>query len=81
LPARAVHKTAVNQNDVLHSCISFSCSIVWRVFANWRSLRLYSRGVSAAGNAKGVQKISSEPGLRGELLAPGAEGTLLAEGF
>jgi hypothetical protein len=71
----------MNQNDVLHTRISFSRSIVWRVFANWRSLKLYSWGVSAAGNAKGVQEISSEPGLRGELLAPGAEGTLPAEGF
>ncbi len=44
LPARAVHKTAMNQNDVLHSRISFSCSIVWHVFANCRSLKLYSWG-------------------------------------
>src|SRR5471030_776273 len=42
LPARTVHKTAMNQNDVLHSRISFSCSIIWRVFANCRSRGLYS---------------------------------------
>jgi hypothetical protein len=41
----------------------------------------YIPGAPAAGNAKGVQEISREPGFRGELLAPGTEGTLLAEGI